>query len=307
MTQTWMIQIKIIKHSRSDMNIKNQLLSIALLLVTTVSTAQNHISYAYKTLNGTTENLDAVISRAPTEGKKPAVVILHHSGGWDAGTNKQYVELLTRNGFITVEPIMFRRPTKTTYGESLAKAMGAINFLSTQPDVDMGHVSIIGTSYGANLSVFMATQWASEKFLSVPIKISKVAALYPVCWFYPKLIKRDTNSWFFKERLQDFPEGFMDHWTNTPMKLFAAGQDDYNDKDAAACTSFKEALTSETQKALTSVVVYPEATHGWDQGRTFSFHEPAACQSKGCTNTNAFNPAVTAQAKKELLNFLTAD
>ena len=289
------------------MNIKSQLLSIALLLATSVSTAQNQISYVFKTLNGTTESLDAVVSKAPSEDKKPAVVILHHSGGWDAGTNKQYVELLTQNGFITVEPIMFRRPTKTTYGDSLAKAMGAINYLSTQPDVDMGKISVIGTSYGANLSVFMATKWASEKFLAAPIKINKVAALYPVCWFYPKLIKRDTNSWFFKERLQDFPEGFMDHWANIPMKLFAAGQDDYSSKDATVCTSFKEALPSEAQKALTSVVVYPDATHGWDQGRTFSFHEPAACQSKGCINTNAFNPSVTAQAKKQLLEFLTSD
>lgn len=279
----------------------------SLLIAVTATNAQERISYTYKTLNGASENLDAVISKAPSEGKKPAVVILHHSGGWDAGTNKQYVDLLTQNGFITVEPIMFHRPTKTTYGDSLAKAMGAVNYLSTRPDVDMGKVSVIGTSYGANLSVFMATQWASEKFLAAPIKISKVASLYPVCWFYPKLIKRDTNSWFFKERLQDFPEGFMDHWTNIPMKLFAAGQDDYSGKDATVCTSFKETLPSEAQKAVTSVVVYPDATHGWDQGRTFSFHEPAACQSKGCTNTNASNPSVTAQAKKELLEFLQKD
>ena len=281
--------------------------TITLVMASALAHAQERIRYTYKSLNGTSENLDAVISKAPSDGKKPAVVILHHSGGWDAGTNKQYVDLLTQNGFITVEPIMFHRPTKTTYGDSLAKAMGAVNYLSTRPDVDMGKVSVIGTSYGANLSVFMATQWASEKFLAASIKISKVASLYPVCWFYPKLIKRDTNSWFFKERLQDFPEGFMDHWTNIPMKLFAAGQDDYSGKDATVCTSFKEALPSEAQKALTSVVVYPDATHGWDQGRTFSFHEPAACQSKGCINTNASNPPVTEQAKKELLEFLQKD
>lgn len=279
--------------------------TITLVMASALAHAQERISYTYKSLNGTSENLDAAISKAPSDGKKPAVVILHHSGGWDAGTNKQYVELLTQNGFIAIEPILFRRPTKTTYGESLAKALGAVQYLSTRSDVDANNISIIGTSYGANLSVFAATQWAQSKYLPEQVKIRKVAALYPVCWFYPKLIKRDTNSWFFKERLQDFPEDFMDMWANIPMKLFAAGQDDYSSKDATVCPTFKDTLPSEAQKALTSVVVYPDATHGWDQGRTFSFNEPAACKGQGCTNTNAFNPAITAQAKKELLEFLT--
>lgn len=281
--------------------------TITLVMASVLAHAQERISYTYKSLNGTSENLDAAISKAPSDGKKPAVVILHHSGGWDAGTNKQYVELLTQNGFIAIEPILFRRPTKTTYGESLAKALGAVQYLSTRSDVDANNISVIGTSYGANLSVFAATQWAQSKYLPEQVKIRKVAALYPVCWFYPKLIKRDTNSWFFKERLQDFPEDFMDTWANIPMKLFAAGQDDYSSKDATVCPTFKDTLPSEAQKALTSVVVYPDATHGWDQGRTFSFNEPAACKGQGCTNTNAFNPAITVQAKKELLEFLTRD
>ncbi len=279
-------------------------LTLTLLMTGPLARAQEHISYTYQTLSGASESLDAVITKSPVDGKKPAVVILHHSGGWDVGTNKQYAELLSQNGFIAIEPILFRRQTKTTYGESLAKAMGAINYLNTRADVDMSNISVIGVSYGANLSVFMATQWAQTKFLPEQIKIRKVAALYPVCWFYSKLIQRDTDSWFFKERLQNFPADMMDNWANIPMKLFAAGQDDYNDKDASVCHAFKEALPSETQKALTSVVVYNDATHGWDQGRNFSFHEPAACKSKGCTNTNAFNPSVTAQAKNELLVFL---
>jgi uncharacterized protein len=282
-------------------------LTLALLMTFSLTHAQERISYAYKTLSGASESLDAVITKISVDGKRPAVVILHHSGGWEAGTNKQYVELLSQNGFIAIEPILFRKPTKTTYGESLAKAMGAINYLSTRADVDMSNVSVIGTSYGANLSVFMATQWAQKNFLPEQIKIHKVVALYPVCWFYPKLIKHDTNSWFFKERLKDLPIDMMDNWANIPMKLFAAGQDDYSGKDATVCPEFKEALPSEVQKALTSVVVYPDATHGWDQGRTFSFHEPAACKSMGCTNTNAFNPNVTAQAKNELLIFLQKD
>ncbi len=284
------------------------LLAILSLAFTTAAVAnEEHISYTYTTAKGGIEVLEAVVTLPSNNGKKPAVVILHHSGGWDAGTTKQYADLLAKNGFLAIEPIMFRRPSKTTYAESLAKAMGAIDYLSKRSDVDTANISVIGTSYGANLSVFMATQWANKKYLTEQIKIQKVAALYPVCWFYPKLIKRDTNSWFFKARLQDFPEDFMDNWANIPMKLFAAGQDDYNEKDAAACATFKEAITSDAQNKLTSVVVYPDATHGWDQGRTFSFNEPAACKSKGCTNTNTSNPSITEQAKKDLLEFLLKD
>lgn len=281
--------------------------TITLVMASALAHAQERISYTYKSLNGTSENLDAVVTTTAAAGKKPAVVILHNSAGWEQGMTKQYADMLSENGFVAIEPILFRRPTKTTYGESLAKTLGAVLYLSTRSDVDANNISVIGTSYGANLSVFSATQWAQSKYLPEQVKIRKIAALYPVCWFYPKLIKRDTNSWFFKERLKDFPEDFMDTWANIPMKLFAAGQDDYSSKDATVCPTFKDTLPSEAQKALTSVVVYPDATHGWDQGRTFSFNEPAACKGQGCTNTNAFNPAITAQAKKELLEFLTKD
>ncbi len=95
-------------------------LTLALLMTFSLTHAQERISYAYKTLSGASESLDAVITKISVDGKRPAVVILHHSGGWEAGTNKQYVELLSQNGFIAIEPILFRKPTKTTYGESLA-------------------------------------------------------------------------------------------------------------------------------------------------------------------------------------------
>ena len=283
-----------------------RLIAFLVLMYCAVADAQEQISYTYVTANGTSASADALVSIPSSDKKLPAVVILHHSGGFDAGTTKQYAELLKANGFITIEPIMFKRPGKFQYSDSLAKAMGAVAYLSTKDNVDPLRISIVGTSYGANLGVFAATDWAQQKYTPT-VKLHKIVSLYPVCWFYSKIIAKDTDSWFFKERMKEFPSTFMDTWSNVPTKIIAGGQDDYNNKDKTACESFKNAVPSDTQRDLISVTVYNDATHGWDQGRTFSFHEPAACKSQGCTNTNQHNETVTQQAKAELLNFLIAE
>ncbi len=283
-----------------------RLLAILILIYCSAVDAQEQISYTYVTNIGTSAVANAVVTQPASNKKLPAVVILHHSGGFDAGTTKQYADLLNSNGFITIEPIMFNKPGKFQYSESLAKAMGAVAYLNSLDTVDHSRISVIGTSYGANLSVFAATEWAQQKYTPT-VKLHRVVSLYPVCWFYSKIIERDTSSWFFKDRLKEFPETFMDAWADVPTMILAGGQDDYNGKDGLACNTFKNLIPSEKQKNLTSVTVYQDATHGWDQGRTFSFHEPAACKAQGCTNTNQSNKAVTEQAKAELLSFLTKE
>ena len=82
------------------MSVRHLLAILSLAFTTAAVANEEHISYSYTTAKGGIEVLEAVVTLPSNNGKKPAVVILHHSGGWDAGTTKQYADLLAKNGFI---------------------------------------------------------------------------------------------------------------------------------------------------------------------------------------------------------------
>ena len=86
-----------------------------------------------------------------------------------------------------------------------------------------------------------------------------------------------------------------------PVKIFAGGRDDYDDKDPHACTEFISQLPA-TQQAVFSVQLYPEATHGWDQ-KSVAFYEKLACKGRGCTNSNEANPKITQQSINDLIEY----
>ena len=53
-------------------------------------------------------------------------------------------------------------------------------------------------------------------------------------------------------------------------------------------------------------MVYPSATHGWDQRRSANFYEGIACKGRGCFNINAPDAQVAQQSIKDLIEFLGA-
>lgn len=132
------------------------------------------------------------------------------------------------------------------------------------------------------------------------LKFAKIAPLYLVCWMVEKSNRQEASRF----HPSGIPPAFLQRWQQIPMRIFAAGKDDYNDRDPDACASMIETIPDERQRALTSLVVYPEATHGWDQNSAV-FYEPVGCKGRGCTNRNIYNRSVVEEAKTELLRFFS--
>jgi carboxymethylenebutenolidase len=104
---------------------------------------------------------------AAGSGKRPAVIILHGSGGMEStgGFQRQLADCLMRAGFTAVVVhYMDRNGIKyaTTaqmgahFGQWLSTTKEAISFVAKQPNVDGARISLMGHSLGAQLSLHTA-------------------------------------------------------------------------------------------------------------------------------------------------------
>jgi dienelactone hydrolase len=233
--------------------------------------------------------------------KAPAIVILHHAGGWGAGTTAQYASYFTSHGFVTLEPRMFNTDgeREDTY-RHLPTVFGSLAYLAGRSEVDHKKIALMGLSYGGLLSLYAGTSWAQAKYPVGEHRYAAIAPFYPLCWVGKAYVSRTIGRWKNKA----YPEPFMDLWAGIPLTIFAGAVDDYDARDPKSCTEFVASIPDEKQRALTQVRVYPGATHGWDHGRSYSFFARTACKGSGCNNTNESNPEVTQKAKTDLMAFL---
>ena len=277
------------------------------VLAVSPAQAQQVVRYTYRTAIGpdapaSSGEAEAVLRLPAGPANGAAVVILHHGGGWNMGTTAQYGEYFSQRGFVTLEPRMFfnREQRKTTLTHT-AQMMGALQYLAQMPQVRKDAISAVGLSYGAWLAIFAATEWAYKAHEAGDLRFKRLAPLYPVCWLLDNGLRDAHGHWPI---FRGLPAGFMQRWEGIEMKIFVGDQDDYDDRDPKACPDFVAAIPDERQRRASSVQVYAGATHGWDHGRTYRFPEPVACKGRGCVNTNRSDPAVTARAKEDLLEFL---
>lgn len=247
---------------------------------------------------GRASQFEAVLQVPAGSTKAPAVVILHHAGGWGHGTTAQYANFLAGQGFVTLEPRLFNvgPDPRRRY---LPEVFAALKSLSEHPAVDRNRISVMGLSYGANQSILSATAWAQKQFGIDGLRFRSHIAIYPTCWAFTAAIGRTLPSRFRIDR----PEDFADSWGGSPLLVLTGTVDDYDGRDRDACHEFIRAIPDERQRSISRVIQYEGATHGWDQ-QTRSFYEPGACKGKGCTNHNVSNPGVTAQGMQDLLRFL---
>lgn len=230
----------------------------------------------------------------------PAVVLLHAGGGWEVPVTGQYSKALNQAGFATLELRLFRSeaeraPTRMGYLQNL---YDALRFLGTQPSVNPDRVSVAGFSFGGILALTSATSWAYERFgRSTGPRFAAHAAFYPVCYGYAAFAKAGRPT-------ADLPGDFLVKWTGASVRIFAAGKDDYDDRDPKVCEEFVS-LIPEPQRNAFSVTLYPDATHGWDQPSA-AFFEKIACKGRGCMNRNVANAVVTRTSIEELVGFMSA-
>jgi dienelactone hydrolase len=230
--------------------------------------------------------------------RSPAVVLIHSAGGWTDGTTTPVAKRLNAAGFHTLELRFF--PTNKQISEHhllVRRTYAALAYLANLPDVDPERIGIAGFSLGAHLSIWTTAEILTAKF-GKGHQFAAHVPVYPVCWLQSQLLRGFMGN---AGRRFDLPADFLSRFTGKPVKILAAGLDDYDARDPKACEDFVNQIPEDSRKSF-EVQTYLEATHGWNQ-KTRSFFEPIACKGRGCTNHNVFNPSVTEQSNLVIVNF----
>lgn len=263
--------------------------------------AQDVAKYPSTDPNGNAIEVTASISipkHLPANGQKlPAVVLLHTVGGWSYPVTEQYAKALSEVGVLTLEPRLFEnRASAPLVGTALLPMVyDALRYLSERPDVDSKRIGIAGFSFGGAVTLHSAAAWAQAAFAKNPdLKFAAHAPFYPSCGLFSAFAQG-------KRKTPGIPTDALTKWTGAPVKIFAGGRDDYDDRDPNACAELISLLPA-TYQPIFSVQLYPQATHGWDQ-RSATFFDRNACKGRGCTNTNEANPEITRQGIKDLIDF----
>ena len=238
----------------------------------------------------------------PTANEKgsPAVVLLHHGGGCSQSQTRVYAESLKAMGYFTLEPCLFNAVAQRERiaANYLPQVFGALRYLSQIPEVDKSRIAVVGGSYGGTLALLSATKWAYETHAdpSVPPFAAHVP-FYPPCFLIERFVRSGRS-------MPEIPSDAYTRYVGSPIRIFAGTLDDYEDRDPESCSSMVAAFGEDGKKHI-SVRMFTGATHGWDHGRTYSFHEAVACKGRGCVNNNVFQPDITQKGIEEMLEFLS--
>lgn len=279
------------------------------LLLSASAWSQTTIQIDYNTGAGTAvQQVEAVFRPAKGVANGQALLILHHGGGYSDNTTQQYAELYASQGFATLELIMFRSRTPFTVIDPIAfhgQVMGGLKYLAQVPGVDRKKVSAMGMSMGAFLTINVTSAWFYEHYEAGDLRFNKLMALYPVCWMMTEASKGQTQDIpIFK----GLPNTFLQKSAEIPLLILAAGKDSYDSMDPNACPTFAKSIVNPRQAAMTRVEVFPNATHGWDHGRDYSFPVRGGCTGRtSCTNQIVASPETVEQGKQAVLSFLLLD
>ena len=277
------------------------------ILAGLVSTARakEWVSFPYADPGGASGTVQALVRKPAGEGNGQAMLLLHHAGGFETGTTAQYAELFQQKGFTTLELKMFDNPgRRPSPGVIYAMVAAALRHLSEQPGIRADRVSAIGLSLGASLTVNATSRWFYERHQLGSLRFHRLAALYPVCWIMSEALRGRVDGIPFFDWM---PADYLQSFVGVPLLILAAGRDGYNGLDPQSCPDFVKAIPDDVQARRTQVRVYPEATHGWDHGRTYEFNVVGACAGRtNCRNRNVSSPETVARGKADLIAFFLA-
>ncbi len=274
-------------------------LFLTLIFITSSAFGQSTITYPYKDIDGSIKQVDALLRVPASTDLKKAVIVLHTAGGYLGKSTEQYGEYFQNNNFISLEPKMFATKSENPL-RHLSQVFGALSYLKSRNDVDKDSISIVGLSYGASLSIYAITKWANQNFNDGQVGFKSVFALYPTCFFHQNLMQKDSRT-VNRLKMFGFPDKFHDEWLGVPLKIFAGGQDDYENREGQPCFGFYNSIADESQKKLTSITNYPNATHRWDASHNHTFNDPLACKWKGCAVNVIADVELTEKVKLEIV------
>ena len=179
-----------------------------------------------------------------TEGKIPAIVFVHGSGG-PSQKHKKWLKQFNKMGIATFQLNCFKpRKVSSTVGDQFtvssgsmtADAFNALKILSNHPRIDANRIGIMGGSKGGTVAMAAAWKPVIEKLGG--LKFACHISLYPSCGEY--------ETYSFSESPILIMIGEKDEWTPAPP-----------------CVDFGIAMKEHGYNNI-KVVVYPDAHHSFD-------------------------------------------
>lgn len=189
---------------------------------------------------------------------RPAVVVLHGSGGVDS-RGDFHTRALNAKGIATLEIDMWEargveglanRPAHPIF--TYPDAFAALAFLSSYPGINPARIGVMGFSWGGVVTMASATEIYASKFGGA-LRFKAHVAHYPVCYAY-----NNTHIPY-----SEFGGNAGNPLTGAPILIQIGEQDGY-DEGAARCVALKASLPADEQGIVT-VVPYAGAQHGWDR------------------------------------------
>ena len=210
------------------------------------------------------------------EARVPAIILVHGSGGI-GHREAEWGELFRDNGYATMVIDMFGPRNFTAMsGRNVGSAQDifdAFNVLIKHPNIDPDQISVMGWSWGANLTVSSALH-TKDKGNEHTLK--SMVSMYPNCQLTGV---SETGS----EKAEILVViGSKDTYTNVEL-----------------CEELVTTASSRGRRAR--LIVYEGAYHGFDGDKSATFNHG----SLG-THTVRSNWEVTKRARKDVLNFLKA-
>ena len=215
----------------------------------------------------------------------PAVLICHGSDGVDA-RGGFHAEALNAAGIASFEIDMWAargvargalaRPRSPT--DTLPEAFAATGFMAAQPEIDAARLGVLGFSWGAVVSLMMATKrWRGALGAEAP-PLAAHAALYPVCWAY-----------------ETVPGLTLADLTGAPILIQTGDADTYDDPDGLEQLLARLPAAS---RAVIRGVTHKGAGHGFDRDAPArTIEDPFAYKGKGGPVLMAFHPEAAHAAR----------
>lgn len=180
-----------------------------------------------------------------TQGKIPAVVHVHGSGGWSK-KHKPWLKTLNKMGVATFRIDCFRpRRVSSTVGTQvevtsammIADAFYALKLLSTHPRIDKDRIGIIGGSKGGIVALNTAWEPLRKSIIDDDLKFAFHIPIYPLCMQFEKV-----------------------EMTGAPILILIGEKDNWTPTEY--CIEVVDQLLEAQYD--TRIIIYPNAYHSFD-------------------------------------------
>jgi dienelactone hydrolase len=197
-------------------------------------------------------------------GRVPAMVIAHGSNGVTDERDFWWAKQLNAIGIATFVFDSFTprgiRETSTDQSRlsnaaNLADALTSLKLLATHPRIDPARIGVMGFSRGGIVAELAALEPYRRAVIDDATRFALHIPLYPYC-----------NDWHVSARV-----------TGAPLLFLLGGSDDYTPPEP--CRAYAQWF--ESHGAPATVVVYPNAYHGFD-GERAPFYYPRLVTGRNC-------------------------